>query len=254
MANPKNRETPSTSVATRRSTPTALREASAPEPEVLPAPVSDQEIEAVHDELRRMHHAATLELAIAMGRLIIDRFFGGSLDSWRQRGEQDASLRRLTARLSGDAEQSGLSPLTVYRAVGIYDLEDRFRISSRKCITASHARLLIGLPQTEVEHLIRHTEKNTWTAERMEEDAKDRRKKLQKARKGRPALPAFLKTVHHFDTLLDKGETAFGDLDAIASLSCEDAARLHATTVRMQVRCEEMSRLLAERMSKQDAS
>src|SRR5689334_13773044 len=63
-------------------------------------------------ELNSICKTATLDFAIAVGRSIIAGCYGGDLESWRARGEKDASFRKLARH-----RLLPMSPAALYRSV-----------------------------------------------------------------------------------------------------------------------------------------
>lgn len=213
-----------------------------PENELVPPAVPDAEIRAAYEEIARLHRSATLEYAIASGRVIVERFFGGDLAAWRERGPADASLRKLAALLDDD-RTPGLTPAGLYRAVEFYDLEQRVGISGRRQLTATHVRAVIGLPPGRQESLLGRAEAHDWTAERLEREAAKHRKPT---RPGRPRNPAFVNALNQMRRLAVSDE-AFGDLASVGALDDDDAADLEAALAAIRARCDAMAVALAAR-------
>src|SRR5262249_24428641 len=71
-------------------------------------------------ELRQLYVDAGLKLSVKMGRLIIDRLYGGDMTKWQSRGRKDASFRKLERHPDLPFRASTLS-----RAVSIYALAQR---------------------------------------------------------------------------------------------------------------------------------
>ncbi len=213
-----------------------------PDTELVPPAVSDAEIRAAYDEISRLHRTATLDYAIASGRVIVERFFGGDLAAWRQRGPADASLRKLAALLD-DNVTPGLTAAGLHRAVEFYDLELRVGISGRRQLTATHVRAVIGLPPDRQESLLGRAEARDWTAERLEREAAKLRKPT---RPGRPRNPAFVNTLNQMRRLAVSDE-AFADLTSAADLDDEEAEVLEAALAAIRTRCDMMGAVLQAR-------
>jgi hypothetical protein len=61
-----------------------------------------------------------LALAVEVGSLIVDTFYGGDIAVLRDRGPKEASLRRLA-----EHPDLPMSPAALYRTVAIYELAER---------------------------------------------------------------------------------------------------------------------------------
>jgi hypothetical protein len=215
--------------------------------DVLPAAVSSAEIDAAFDEMVALHRSATLDYAIRMGEVVIRRFFAGSLAAWRQRGQDDPSVRSLAAKVDS-ARLPGMSVTTMYRSIEIYDLECRVGVSGRHQLNAGHARAVLGLTDKQQEALLGRAEANDWTAERLDAEVARLRKREGKG-KGRPPLPGFLKTIRAIDRLASAGG-AFDDLDQIDGLSDADAEALTRAVASTMARWQEVAAALAARKTR----
>lgn len=208
--------------------------------EVLPAGVTDKVIDEVYEEIQNIHRESLLHVAVATGRIVVERFFGGDLEAWQERGPKDTSFRKLAAKFGeGDLSASGL-----HRAVNIYALDQKHGVSGRKHLTATHVRALIGLSDQEAERLIRHTEKNDWSAKKLETEATKARKKENTSGAGRPPLPAFVKTIRHLGKLNDAKDDSFGDMDDMDQLDADTAAELYQTIIGTESRLGVMKNAL----------
>jgi hypothetical protein len=213
--------------------------------QVIPAALPDEEIDSVFAELVALHRGATLDHAIRSGEVLIRRLFGGSIAAWRERSTDDASLRKLVAKVEKTG-YPGLSATGLYRAIEIYDLDLRVGVSGRKQLNAGHARAVLGLTDQQQELLLGKAEANDWTAERLEKEvARVRHRKG----KGRRPQPRFVKTVNALERLLHASDDAFADLDKIADLSDEEADRLAAAAAEMSAKCADIAAALRKRRS-----
>ncbi|WP_437677693.1 hypothetical protein [Sorangium sp. So ce131] len=155
------------------------------------APVSDEVIDQVVRELNELHSKAALEEALQMGKIIVDRFYGGDLTEWRAHRSKETSFRRLAARVDLDLR---VSATRLYRSVALYELSCRLEIGAESKLTTTHLRLVIGLP-TEVQMaLLEDVKRSQWSTERLERETTRLRAALEK-RRGRPPAPPLVKAV-----------------------------------------------------------
>src|SRR5688500_5273480 len=75
---------------------------------------------AIAEEPAALHRRRTLDFALAVGRLVVDRLYGGDLVAWRVGG----SLRKLAQRLEA-LQVRGLSATALQQAVATLHLEER---------------------------------------------------------------------------------------------------------------------------------
>jgi hypothetical protein len=200
---------------------------------VLEAAASDEVVDEVYTELRAMQREATVDLAVRMGELIVKRFYRGKLEAIREHGQREASLRKLARRFE-DEDGTGMSAAGIYRAVAFYELDQRLGITERKHLTVTHIRALIGLPEADQESLLTLADERHLTSTELEKRAGAARKRAS-GNRGRPPLPAFLKTTNHLARLASEVD-AFADLDLVHKLDDEDREDVRRKVVAVRER------------------
>lgn len=229
--------------AARKAETTALATAAAAG-EMLPPAVDDAVVDEVVETIHALTRGATVDLSIRIGGLIVEKFYGGDLATWHSRGAKDASFRRLADRLGDDGE---VSAAKLSRMVGIYEMDTRLGVSARKHLTATHLRAVLGLPDAQQRRLLDQTESKGWETRKLEEEAAKVRKKNANGR-GRPPLPAFVKSIGRLGRMLEDGDALFGDLDAVEDLDADEAEELWKTVTGMKLKCEQLQKALAPRV------
>src|SRR5262245_28370453 len=64
--------------------------------------VTEDAIAAVATEIRELHRRSTMNEAAAIGRIILDTFYGGNAATWRSHHpEKSSSIRKLARELGG---------------------------------------------------------------------------------------------------------------------------------------------------------
>lgn len=150
--------------------------------------VDRRDVDAVVAELRRLSQTATMELALTIGRLIIERFYGGSTTAWRQRGRRCASFRKLAAR-----PDLPMSATALYRSVAIYELWERLgAVTTWKHVGACHARAVLGLPPADQERVLMRAESEALTVREVAEVVTSIREQ-RSDRRGRPRQPPLVR-------------------------------------------------------------
>jgi len=211
-----------------------------PEQELLPAQeVSDRVIDQVAQDIRRLQRDATIGLALHIGELIIRNLYGGDFSTWRSHGSKDVSFRKLTVLLQED-----LSVSVLYRSVAIYELADRMGVSTWKHLGVSHVRAVLGLPMKEQERILSAAEEKAWTVDRIEQEVAKSRKELETgAKRGRPALPAFVKSIHYMKRFVEE-EELLGGLEEVRNLDAGELSELEQTDTTLQARLHEVLKRL----------
>jgi len=122
----------------------------------------------VSDVVAKLNHickAATFDFAMNVGRLIVDNFYSGDLDRWRQRGVKNVSFRKLAKHPA-----LPMSATALYRSVAIYELCKRMGIETWKHVSTSHIRLVLPLPTQTQARLLRTTEDEGWPVTRLRDE------------------------------------------------------------------------------------
>jgi len=117
-------------------------------------PIADEGISSVAHRIRAIDRQSGWLRAIAIGRIIIDEFFGGDPQAWRSRRRGDNSLRRLAAHPDCPLQKSALA-----EAVGVFIavLEDP-SLPSGGVLTPSHVASVLCLEQPARRRLLKEAE------------------------------------------------------------------------------------------------
>lgn len=211
--------------------------------QVLPAALPDEVIDATMREVNELSRQADLDVSLRLGKLLVERFYGDDLGSWRARGSSDASFRKLAAHPELLASASGL-----YRAVAVFELCERLvGVSALKQLALGHLRAVLGLPEPQQRRLLTAASEKEWKVHKIEEEAAKIRSRQSDGRGRRPD-PGFVKGIRRMGKLLQDDEGWFADLDEVESLDAKDAEALWKTVTGMKLKCEELQAKLASRV------
>lgn len=226
----------------------------AAEGEVVAGPVADEVIDAVVDELNELVRRSGIDAALAIGGIVIGKVYNGDIEAWRSHGAKETSFRRL-ARHCKDVEGGDgrlqMSAASLYRSVAITVMVQQLGVSSWKHLGVSHLRAVLGLPLETQRKLLAAAEGKAMTAEELERRVA-RQRKTEGGRRGRRALPAFVKSIGALGRLLEQAEgeeDPFGDLDQVDELSAAQAEALLRTVTEVKLKCEELQTRLAAKVS-----
>lgn len=213
------------------------------EPELLDRPrVTDDAIAETVAKLNTLARDTVLNMALEMGRIVVEDIYDGDLDAWRSKGVKDTSYRKL-------AEHSDLaiSPAGLSRACGLYELCEREGVSTLEHLTASHGYEVLGLPSAKQKRLLADARKKSWSVAELREQAKKAR---TKDGRGRPPLPGFEKSLNRMAKLLESPEESFGGLDEehLGKLDAEKALQLYQTATGMKLQLEALQEALKTRV------
>jgi hypothetical protein len=127
-------------------------------------------LDALVADLRSLYAKQGLQLAVDMGRLIIDRLYDGAADKCRSHGRKDASFRALEQHPGLPFRAS-----TLCRAVAIYRMSlRRPALLESRNVTQSHVQELLRLPPPEQDELLEKAERGEWTVKRIRAEVAER--------------------------------------------------------------------------------
>lgn len=139
----------------------------------------DRLVSRVVLQLNALCKRATFDFAIGVGKLIIDSFYSGRLDAWRNHGAKGISFRKLAKH-----PDLPMSPAALYRSVAIYELAERLSIDGERRVSTSHLRLLLPLRGDEQARLLRLAEANAWSVSRLELEIASSVKVVERRQRG----------------------------------------------------------------------
>jgi hypothetical protein len=121
------------------------------------------DIDSIVHELRALYCVTGLKLALTIGKVVLDRIYGGDVALWHSRGPKDQSFRTLA-----NHPALPFGPSTLSRAVGIYEISlRRHDLLELPNLTSSHVRELLKLPSEQQDQLIDQTSRDEWSVQRL---------------------------------------------------------------------------------------
>jgi hypothetical protein len=240
--------TPARKQATKR----PKRKADPPVPaiseSVLPEP-SDDQVAATVQRLCTLQDKAKLDLAISVGREVVDGIYGGDIEALRSRDQKMQSLRKLAAH-----PDLPFSVTTLFYSVGVYELTDRLGgVHAREHLTATHYRLALALPEGDQQRLLDKAEREMWTTRKLEEAAGKLKSKGRRAG-GRPPLRGVTKGVGAIHRLVMAKKDVLFDLGDVETLGPEDAHELFSQVMDVTAELERLKERLRPLMERSRAA
>jgi len=135
-------------------------------------------------ELQEIERRTGIDRTIAIGELILARFFAGDPAAWRdRRRNKNNSVRRLAGRADCPFSKSAL-----HEAVGVY-VGVLALPSIRKFahVSTSHVASVLQLPEPAREQLLERAERGRWSVRELRQNVVSLRR-IEGERRGRPAL------------------------------------------------------------------
>jgi hypothetical protein len=205
--------------------------------------VDDRVVDQVVKELNHLHGSATLDLALGMGRLIIQHFYRGDLTLWRRHRTKEVSFRKLAARADRDLN---VSATTLYRSVALCELVSRVGMQRMAGLTMTHLRVVLGLPDDRQVELLDAAVEMKWSTQRFEDEIAGVRGALAQ-RRGRPPSPRMVRAVRKLVGIWKEVEkTLLHEGDAEPSLS--EIQGVYQTLVELRERVEQAARRMLARV------
>lgn len=210
--------------------------------------VGEATIVATAAEIRRFAAGSMLAFADTVGRIVLERFYGGNESLWHSHQAKDVSLRRL-AELLADAHlsASGLS-----RCISIHCvLLPLGPLRQWRHLTPSHVRAVLPLPSGDQTRLLREADAGAWSVRRLQ-------KQIDATGTGKPRsrrrVPAFVSAVRRLDRLVDDNSALFGDLEMALTVDPETLEETYRVILRARERLERLQlELSPKRLGLSDA-
>ena len=196
--------------------------------------IGESVIEETAAEIRRFASTAMLAFADTVGRIVLERFYGGDLERWRSHSGKDVSLRRLAERLT----EVSVSAATLYRCVGVHRVLSRLGDREQwHHLTATHVRTVLPLPEPDQERLLRDAEASHWSVRDLEVAV---RTTLRRPARGRPPTPPVERALRAIESYLAPDGLAFSETARAAELDPAYLSEIHARLVRAQERLDRL--------------
>jgi hypothetical protein len=195
----------------------------------------DPQLDDLARRINALYRKATLDVACAIGKLIVDELYEGRVDVWCHEGTRRSSYRRLAAR--GDLL---LSPSSLCRAVAVHALCERLGgPAAWRHLTASHVQEVLALEGAQQERLLRAADTGRWTVSRLRAEVVKHRVTRSRTRR-RPAK----QTVEKLKAVLVEVEGTLSDGDAVRDLDSKVARELGTMLTDLESHLDGLRRLL----------
>jgi hypothetical protein len=204
-------------------------------------PLTDREVDQVVCTLNAAGRGSSLQLALDVGKTVIDELFDGDLDAWRTRGVHDISFRRLAARgdLFLDAEW-------LCRSANIYEMTQRLGIVDLRQLSLSHLQAMLQMCNGDVEpELLAEAEVARWTVAMLR--AKVRALMTPPGRRRAPP-PAFVGSVLLLGMVFDNPDS-FRGLEDAPHLDPALIREVYDKITHMRELCERLQQSLSPALS-----
>ncbi|MFA5945739.1 MAG: hypothetical protein WC802_02410 [Patescibacteria group bacterium] len=201
------------------------------------ATAEDVLVEETVVKIRALALESAVGLAIKVGELIITTFYGGDVERWRQRGPQETSFRKLSARFA-TAGEDGFSAVTLCRSVGLYIMSLRRDLTGSEKLSLAILRPILHLPEEEQDRLLEEIEDGSLpTGGHVEKEAAKVRKQIGNKR-GRRPIPAIVRKFNDLESAFAQARTLERDVDEFSELDEVTQARIRRIAENARSYCE----------------
>ncbi len=192
-------------------------------------------LDEIAERVNALSRGAAVDLAYAVGELIIRELYEGSLATWADQGTRRPSYRQLSAR-----DDLLLSPTALCRAVGVYAICERHggRMSWPR-LSISHLHEVLALQPPEQDRVLQLAEAERWTVARLRDEIHERRRR--KKRKGKSDIWKIVRAVQAF--IREGGEVVY-DSTKVGRLDAETLDELGRTIAILQRELDLMNKAL----------
>ena len=187
--------------------------------------------------IRAVTTASLLQLSADVGKIVLDRFYGGDPERFRSHGRKDVSIRKLAKRLEAGA---GMNATAICRSVQTHLL--LLRVGQGRVwtsITSSHLRAALKLPDAEQESVLLEAESAGWSFRDTVEEVRRRRSAVPGA--ARVPVPRYSRTTRLLERI-SGGEGRW--LEGLEEAAAHDPAVAEQTRQRLASTIERLERLL----------
>ncbi len=185
-----------------------------------------------------------LEVALEIGRYLLDTFFGGSSAAFREGAAEHVSFRALAAR-----DDLQMHHIWLWRAVAVVGQLEALPPAAATQLPLTHHTLLLPLQDDASKRdLAEQALAGGWSKRRLEQEVRRARQDEPSDRRGgRKPIPPFVKSIRRLEKLNGEDSELWSSLDAITEIGDGDAERLLRAVTAMRRRCEEVARRLEGR-------
>lgn len=212
------------------------------EPGRLSGFIADQnELDTVVDQIREIERRNSLERTIAIGKLVLHSFFGGSMDAWRERRRnKNNSVRRLAQHPLCPISRSGLNQaIGIFLAVEALNLDQTFGH-----IGSSHIAAVLHLSSEDQKRWLERAHEEGWSVRELKEHVTSDRRATGE-RRGRPRNGERAKAVRALRNVVRLLEEA---VDAVEKADLHTGDRGELTTLLQRLAAAEQHLALMHRI------
>lgn len=191
-------------------------------------------------KLKPFQGSSNLETCLEVGKLVLDRFYDGSLERFRELGTKHISFRKMS-----EIPELPVTGLFLYRAVCIYNVYHTHEAWRFRHNGMSHFRAVLNLPVSVQAKLLDASEREKWTVNRLQHEASLKRCSSENG--ARAPMPAFVKALKAVRKHAEKEFHGYADLERVGELDRATARELQELAGELSERFAEIAACLERR-------
>ncbi|MEZ4374155.1 MAG: hypothetical protein R3B07_25265 [Polyangiaceae bacterium] len=191
-------------------------------------------------KLKPFQGSSNLETCLEIGKLVLDRFYDGSLDRFRELGTKHISFRKMS-----EIPELPVTGLFLYRSVCIYNVYHTHEAWRFRHNGMSHFRAVLNLPVSVQARLLDASEREQWTVNRLQHEAS--LKRCNSEASARAPMPAFVKALKAVRKHAAKEFHGYADLERAGELDRATAQELQRLASELSARFAEVAARLERR-------
>lgn len=201
------------------------------------AKVDNELVDQAVEQINRLYTGRALEMAREIGAYVLETFFAGDANNFRERGGEHATFRELSER-----EDLQFSKIWLWRAVSVYDQLKLLPENIAEALPYTHHTLLLPLhDETKKIELAKKAVEKGWTKDVLQAEVTKVREKEKTSKGGRKPLLPFVKTVNRLEKFLASEEEHFSGLDEVEELDEDEVKRIQKTIKRMKLKLDQIA-------------
>ncbi|MBX2800782.1 MAG: hypothetical protein KTR31_24080 [Myxococcales bacterium] len=196
------------------------------------------------DHLNHIYAESTLQVALRVGRYVLDTFFDGDPEAFRRRGRGHATFTALA-----DRSELHFSRVWLWRAVSVVTQIEQLPERTASALPFTHHTALLVVRDLDSKRaLADRAATEGWPKRRLQEEV--RRATRGQSRRGRPRLPMVVRKLNQIQRIARE----IDELDVTEDLDPHVASELVRPIEHLMARLAELQHQVADHSARQGAN
>lgn len=210
--------------------------------------MTNEEREAIFEELRGVLSQTEFGRSEAVGRLILQRCFGGDIAAWKDRQPgKNRSFRKIA-----EHPDCPMSKTSLCRDVGVYVALRTLPAEVTRGLTATHIAEVLKLDHDERVRFLREASAQRWSTNKLRQTIVDFRR-CNGERRGRPPSPLARKSVQLLKKSVELAEQGRGALNQSRNVDADVKDEIEELLDCLSAASTDIRERLKQRRPRQDS-